>query len=91
MERLEEQNMLASYTVQHRRNDDTRNDNPFGFVVKDAPWNQQQQQKQQAKVQQQRPPSEYEADVGNTADFPSLGGKDGNKQQGQAWGPWSAQ
>lgn len=80
MERLNEKSMMAQYEKPSRERDSVKdNQNPFGFVVTDAPWNQKQGS--QKKSQQ-----DYVPDA--QSDFPSLGGPGGNNQQ-SAWGHWS--
>lgn len=73
-ERLQEREMLDQYRPPRR---DNRSNDPFGFVVSDAPWSQQPVESK---------PKDYTPDA--TQDFPSLGDKDSKTQKGAAWGPW---
>jgi len=82
----EEQNMMRAYLAPSRDDKGSSNKkNAFGFVVKDAPWNQKGSAPASAPPAQQ---VEYVPDT--ESDFPSLGGKAGERQTG-AWGSWGSQ
>ena len=94
MERAEERNMMEAYMAPRRGgNSNGRGENDiFGFVVKDAPWNGGRG----GGGQKNHPPppsadnkkSEFVPDAGNESEFPDLGMKGAANGQGKAWGPW---
>jgi polyribonucleotide nucleotidyltransferase len=91
-ERNETQHMMASYMAPSRNaKEDAPSNNAYGFVVRDAPWNQQNARNQQNGPPPAAPAPEYIPDKDNNADFPVLGGKAGYGQQSRAWGPWGGQ
>jgi len=92
-ERNEQKHMMASYMAPPSRNDKPQKSSgdSYGYVVTDAPWNQQKSQRHEnGTPATPPPPTEYIPDKDNTSDFPVLGGKTGH-QQNRAWGPWGGQ
>lgn len=89
-ERNETKQMMSSYMAPSR-NESSNNasNNPFGYVVRDAPWSQQSQRQENGPPPPA--PAEYIPDKDNNSEFPVLGGKAGFGQQSRPWGPWGGQ
>jgi len=92
-ERNEQKHMMESYMAPSRTDAPSGNgNNPFGYVVRDAPWSQQsQRQENRPPPPPQSAPAEYIPDKDNNSEFPVLGGKAGYGQQSRPWGPWGGQ
>ena len=90
MERVEEKNMMDSYMAPRRGgNSNNRDGNElFGYVVKDAPWNESGKPGKGAPGGGRMPAPAPIPDA--EADFPDLGLKGASNGQGKAWGPWGA-
>lgn len=90
MERAEEKNMMDSYMAPRRSgNPNARDGNDFfGYVVKDAPWNESDKPGKGAPGGGRM--SAPVPDAENETDFPDLGLKGASNGQGKAWGPWGA-
>jgi len=90
MERAEEKNMMDSYMAPRRGgNSNNRDGNElFGYVVKDAPWNESGKPGKGAPGGGRMPAPAPVPDA--EADFPDLGLKGASNGQGKAWGPWGA-
>jgi len=86
-ERNETKDMMASYMAPSRN--DAPSSNPYGYVVRDAPWSQQSQRQENGPPP--CAPAEYIPDKDNNSEFPVLGGKAGYGQQSRPWGPWGGQ